>query len=110
MSTPAPTIVWNGETGAEYRYWIYPLGTTFSAAPGNYVIARKSDDTGRYRPLYAGETSDLSTRFHDHDGLACAEQKGATHICVHKSSTSRQSRLDEEADIRRKWKPSCNMQ
>jgi hypothetical protein len=38
--TATKTIKWTGESGNEYQYWIYKIGTAFSADPGNYVFAQ----------------------------------------------------------------------
>ena len=36
------TIEWIGKSGNSYRYYIYPIGTTFQKAPGNYIFAKET--------------------------------------------------------------------
>lgn len=105
-ATAAPTITWQGASGTNYVYSIYPIGTDFTSGPGNYMFARESSQ-GWYA-VYAGETADLSERFSNHHKMPCIKMKGATHIHVHGSSTNAQTRRNEESDIIAKWKPSCN--
>lgn len=106
--TKIKTISWDGASGAEYKYYIYPIGTDFSATPANYIYAKETEP-GRYRPIYVGETGDLSDRPLDtHHKKGCIERQGATHIHVHKSSSSKEERVWEEADIVDKWNPHCN--
>ena len=48
------TINWPGASGREYKYWIYPIGTTFKDEPGNYVFSKKTSP-GQWTPVYIGE-------------------------------------------------------
>lgn len=100
------TIKWDGQSGTEYTYWIYRLGTTFESASGNYIFAKETNP-GAFRPIYVGQTADLSERFDEHHKMLCIKQNGATHIHVHKTAAER-SRLAEEADLLDKWHPVCN--
>jgi hypothetical protein len=101
------TIHWEGKSGKRYRSWIYPIGTEFSGGPGNYMFAREMP-TGLFRPIYAGETGDLSNRFDNHHKMPCIKREGATHICVHKSSENGNERRREEADIVARYNLVCN--
>lgn len=103
----APTIIWDGKSGNNYKYWIHVIEVEFKASPGNYVFAKKTLD-GRFRPIYVGETGDLSERFDNHHKMGCIKNAGATHICVHTSGNDDTVRRAEEADIIEKWQPSCN--
>jgi len=103
----APTITWGGKSGKEYKYWIYDIGTTFTEVPGNYVFAKKAE-TGKFRPIYAGETEDLSARFDNHHKMPCIKENGATHICVHRNDDGEKARKAEEQDIIAQWHPICN--
>jgi len=38
----APTIVWSGLSGKKYKYWIYPIDTSFKEEPGNYIFTRET--------------------------------------------------------------------
>jgi hypothetical protein len=104
----APTIDWEGKSGTKYRYWIYSIDTEFDAVPANYIYAKESKPH-HWRPVYIGETRDLSDRTLDsHHKEKCIEDNGATHIHVHKSSDDEDIRRDEESDLVAKWAPICN--
>lgn len=99
-------INWPGVSGKSYEYYIHPLNTEFKAAPGNYCIA-KEIEPGRFRPLYFGETANLSERFDNHHKWPCFIRNGATHIHAH-VNLYQEARLSEESDLIRKWDPTCN--
>ena len=102
-----PTIQWDGETGKQYKYWIYPIGHELIQERGNYVFAKQTE-ANKYRPIYAGETEDLSTRFDNHHKMPCILLNGATHICAHINDAGERSRRTEEQDIIAKWQPTYN--
>lgn len=102
----ADTIIWTGASGKEYQYWIYPLNTKLDQKPGNYCVARESQP-GRFIPLYFGETADLSERFDNHHKAPCFARNGATHVHAHLNA-SQDARLTEEADLIKRWNPTCN--
>ena len=106
-TTQTETILWSGRSGKKYKYWIYPIGATFKAVPGNYVFARETSPN-RYKPIYIGETSDLSERFDSHHKMACITRNGATHIHVHTTSGGQDVRRAEESDFVSNWNPICN--
>lgn len=106
LSTEAPTILWEGRSGKQYRYWIYPIGTTFSAVGGNYIFSKETRP-GYWTPIYIGQTADLSVRFDNHHKMPCIKSHGATHIHVHRNDLER-DRLAEEADLLAKWGTTCN--
>lgn len=101
------TILWEGESGRKYKYWIYPLPPNFDAKPGNYIFAKETRP-GYWAPIYIGQTSDLSERFEDHHAMPCAKRNGATHIHAHTTEGGESARLAEETDLVRKWSPVCN--
>jgi hypothetical protein len=101
------TINWPGESGKTYKYWIYEIDTSFDDVPANYVFAKETKP-GTFKPVYIGQTSDLSERFDNHHKTPCIRRAAATHIHAHKSSTSEASRKAEENDLIQKWLPSCN--
>jgi hypothetical protein len=107
MTKQVPTIDWTGQSGAAYRYHVYPTGTQFSAKPGNYCFA-KEVSPGRYVPLYFGQTGNLSERFDSHHKMPCARAHGVTHIMAHLNESGEAARLREESDLVAKWKPACN--
>ena len=106
-ATATQTIDWPGLSGREYRYYIYPIGTSFNAAPGNYIFAKETS-AGRYRPIYIGETEDLSERFDNHHKMPCIRLQEATHIHVHRNNGGVAARRLEERDLVDKWNPPCN--
>jgi hypothetical protein len=101
------TILWEGASGEKYKYWIHPIGRTLKVAPGNYIFAKETKPNF-FRPIYIGETGDLSTRFDDHHKESCIKREGATHIHVHTSSDNKDVRKAEETDLMNKWNPPCN--
>jgi hypothetical protein len=100
-------IDWPGLSGKTYRYWIYPIGTTFDGKPGNYAFAKESSPN-TWVSVYFGQTGDLSERFENHHKASCARRNGATHIHVHMNKDGEAARLREERDLIAKWRPVCN--
>jgi hypothetical protein len=103
-----PTIHWDGKSGKSYKYWIHPIGTSFKEETGNYIFAYESK-TNHWRPVYIGQTENLSQRLENHEKEDCAKRNGATHIHSHINSYKTQ-RLYEEKDLILKWQPYCNDQ
>ena len=104
----AQTIDWPGQSGKTYRYWIYPIGTSFKEVGGNYIFAKEARP-GSWIPVYVGQSKNLNQRLENHEKEACAKRNGATHIHAHKND-SEAARLAEEKDLIAKWKPVCNEQ
>ena len=107
-TTKGKTRVWTGESGTRYRYKIFRASKKFEADAGNYIFAKKIE--GRWEPIYAGETEDLSTRFDNHHRKACIKRHRGAYIHVHIHNGDDQARRDEETDIRQKYDPPCNLQ
>jgi hypothetical protein len=103
------TIVWSGLSGKNYKYWIYPIGTSFKKESGNYIFAKESKP-GFWSPCYIGQTDNLDQRLADHEKETCAKRNGATHIHVHLTSGGEVVRRAEERDLILKWKAPCNIQ
>jgi hypothetical protein len=101
------TIKWVGKSGREYLYWIYKLGATFDAVPGNYIFAKSVPDN-KLRAIYIGQTSNLSERFDNHERMPCIRRNGADYICAHKSNESEKGRCAEESDLIANYDPCCN--
>ncbi|MDE2744722.1 MAG: hypothetical protein OXI41_01880 [Chloroflexota bacterium] len=101
------TCKWTGFSGTEYEYYIYEIGQTFDAVPGNYIFARETSPN-RFSPIYIGQTGDLSERFDSHHKMPCIRRAGATHIHAHKNSGGQAARLAEERDLIRAWNTPCN--
>ena len=101
------TIEWVGQSGTKYKYWIYDLDTKHDPVPANYVFAKETEK-GKFRPIYIGQTNDISERFDCHHKWPCIVKNGATHICAHKSSEDERERLAEESDLIKNYNPVCN--
>lgn len=105
--TKTKTIEWRGASGKSYKYWIHRLPPNFSPVPGNYIFA-KEVSPGKWKPIYIGQSDDLSERFDNHHKADCIARNGATHIHAHKNAAGETSRLAEEADLVKRWSPICN--
>ena len=103
----AETILWKGDSGKEYKYWLYDLDATHDAVPANYIFVKETK-TNYYAPIYIGETEDISERFDYHHKIDCIKRNGATHIHAHKSSSDKETRCEEESDLIQRWTPICN--
>lgn len=103
----SPDIYWEGASGKKYGYWIYKMGTSFKDEPGNYIYAKETQPN-RWSPVYIGQTKSLKDRLADHEKEDCAVRHGATHIQAHINGGGKEARLEEEADLVRKWEPACN--
>jgi hypothetical protein len=108
-STTSASFSWPGQSGKEYRYEIYPLGTSFQALPGNYIYARQAED-GSWIPIYIAQTRDLHQRLEGHVKVDDATENGATHIHAHYCSAGQAARCTEERDLILRWQPVCNEQ
>lgn len=87
-----------GASGTNYTYHIYPIGTTFKEADGNYIYAKKNTE-GEWVLIYIGEgdLADRSKLEQDRRG-ECISAKGATHFLCHLNA-SHDERRDEETDL-----------
>jgi len=103
----AEAILFKGDSGKEYKYWIYDLDDTHDAAPANYIFVKETK-TNYYTPIYIGETEDISERFDNHHKMPCIRQNRATHLCTHMSSSEKKVRCAEEADLISNYNPVCN--
>jgi len=105
-----PTMNWEGKSGKKYPYYVYPIGTTFQPIAGNYIFAKETEPN-TWAPLYVGETDNLQERLTPyHEKMPCVEHNGGTHVHVHNGTHDDTTRQDEEADIRERWNPPCNLE
>lgn len=104
----APEVYWTGNSGTQYRYWVYPIGTELADKPGNYIYAGTSADGKRWTALYVGETNSLERRLSNHEKEDCVKRHGATHIHAHASSSDERARRAEESDLLANRNPPCN--
>jgi hypothetical protein len=102
-------IVWEGQSGKEYVYWIHRIGTYFNDEPGNYIYAREAEPGG-WEALYIGHTVSLQNRLAGPEKEACTKHHGATHVHVHTNRAGEARRAVEEDDLIAKWRPVCNDQ
>ena len=105
--TESATYNWPGQSGKEYQYQIYPLGTAFKPLPGIYIYAKQLMD-GDWSPIYIAQTRDLHQRLEGHVKPADAEANGATHIHTHYCTAGQSARCSEEQDLIHRWQPVCN--
>lgn len=105
----AQTIVWPGQSGNEYKYWIYGIDASFKEVAGNYIFAKETSP-GRFRPIYMGQTANLGTRLENHEKEECARRNGATHVHAHINPSGEKARKAEEEDLIHRWQPVCNEQ
>jgi len=101
------TFFWEGESGKTYKYGVYKISASFEDQPGNYIFTKETY-SGRWLPVYIGETDSLANRLPNHEKLPCVERNGGTHIHVHISSSDEEIRRSEEVDLIKKWDPPCN--
>ena len=104
------TILWDGKSGKEYKYWIHPIGTSFKPVAGNYIFAKETKPN-TWSPIYVGETDNLERRLtFNHEKMPCVKRYGGAHVHTHTSSDDEATRRNEEADIGDKWNPPCNLE
>ncbi len=99
-----------GQSGNEYRFRVFPLGTRFCKVSGVYLVAyrgRNSKGAARHKILYVGQTEDLSQPFEQHHKAQNLMRLGANCICV-QSDTSEKSRVAKERDLLTKFGPAGN--
>ena len=105
-------VIWAGKSGQEYTFETYPIGTEFNPVSGVY-IACKETSPGSWEAIYVGETQSLFDRLNaglaNHDGLKCANTRGATHIAAIVMN-GEANRLGIETDLRHGLNPVCNKQ
>jgi predicted GIY-YIG superfamily endonuclease len=102
----AEQIKWQGESGKQYGYWVYPINTTFKDEPGNYIYAKRNSG-GNWQAVYIGQTSSLSQRLASHGKEQSIIRHGATHILAH-LSVNAMARRAEETDLIKRYNPPFN--
>ena len=91
------TCTWPGKTGAQYKYWVHSLPTTFNPGQdGNYIYSKLTN--GYWVPIYVGEGYLGDRISSNHHQAICIRNKGATHVHVHTNATLA-ARQREESDI-----------
>jgi uncharacterized protein len=93
---------WAGQSGEMYTYEVHEWPTRLSSGPGNYIFAT-SESGGGWRPLFIGESGDLSE-------LAAQERirgtrQDVTHVHVRLNFNPVAVRRREAADLIERWTP-----
>jgi hypothetical protein len=99
------TVKWPGRSGNTYTYYVYEIGANLKAEGGNYIFAKSV--SGKWSPVYIGQTKDLSERFDDHHKASCIRGERATHLHAHLNAR-KDDRLSEESDLIANFTTSCN--
>lgn len=102
-------IHWAGRSGKAYEYNIYKIGTKFKKIPANFIVAQLTT-LKKWKPLYVGQSEDLSRYQEKLDAMPCIKENEASHIHVHANKAGLRARLAEENDLLNKWHPDCNGQ
>lgn len=103
------TCVWSGLSGLKYTYHVHSIGTSFKREPGNYIFAKVVN--GAWSPVYIGQSDCLGERCNpSHHKWDAAIRHGATHIHAHLNTSGASARLNEETDLRSRFKTPCNDQ
>ena len=99
-----------GESGKQYRFKVFPLGTRFRKIGGVYAIAYSANAHGvhRHRILYVGHTEDFSQPFDKHGKVQDLVRLGADCIRV-QSDKSEKSRVEKQRDLVATFSPACNV-
>jgi hypothetical protein len=100
-------IHWGGRSGRSYSYNVYKMGTKFKRIPANYILAQITS-IKKWKPVYIGQTSDLSDYTVACGKIPCVGENEPTHIHVHKNDAGLRARLAEELDLVERWHPACN--
>lgn len=91
----SPTCKWIGGSDTRYTYYIHELPVSFQEAYGNYIYSKRNSED-RWVPIYIGE-GELSDRVSSgHHRAECIQEKGATHVHVHTTSSKDKGEAEEQ--------------
>jgi hypothetical protein len=99
-----------GSSGQQYSFRVYVWENKFKPLAAVYVVAERTAEPSqspRYRPLYVGETEDLSRVFVDHPKDECFQLYYANTIAV-LPEPDRATRLRIREDLCSGLAPPCN--
>lgn len=102
-------IHWKGRSGRNYKYNIYKMGTKFKKIPANFILAQVTS-LKKWKPVYVGQTDNLSDYFDTCGKIPCVQENEPSHIHVHRNDAGLKARLSEELDLINRWHPACNIQ
>lgn len=89
------------DSGKQYRFRVFPLGTRFRSISGVYLITRRAtkvEGGHRHKILHIGGTADFSQPFDKYCKADDLARFGANCICV-QSDVSAKSRNEKERDL-----------
>jgi len=98
---------WLGVSGKAYEYRIYPLDHKFETEAGNFIFA-KLNNFNEWKPVYIGQSNDMSKRLVTQETLDCVLRNGGTYIHIHPNPAGSEARLREEIDLQKQFSPPCN--
>ena len=88
QNSPAPTIVFKGKSGQQFRFRAWPLETKFKAIGGVYIVTKRSFEDltfttkGTHQPLVIGHTANLADTLISRSQRAKLTTQGANCICI----------------------------
>lgn len=100
MSAPARWL--------DHEFTVYEPNVPWIEVPAVYIFAGIST-TGRWTPIYVGETGNLRTRLAAHEKWSAAQRQGATHIHAVVLDDEHQRRALESLLIQN-FEPRLNVQ
>ena len=104
------TMTFTGQSGAEYKFEVWPRDTIFPDVGGVYIFSKR-DSQRRHTVLYVGQTNSFKDRRlqHHEKWKECANQRGGNVICTYQESSTVR-RLKIESDLIDEYDPPCNKQ
>ena len=102
--------IFKGQSGKQYRFKVFALGTRFRKISGVYVIAKRGRGVNggqRHSVLYVGHTEDFSKPMDKHSKAGAFAKHQANCICV-QSDGSEESRVEKQRDLIAQFSPECN--
>ena len=105
---------WRGCNSGSYPFDVHPflggyktLPNLFvTSVPAIYIFARLEADG--YKPIYIGQTTDISGIFVDPYTMNCISKYKETHIHIRVNNSNKYDKLREERDIVEFYKPPLN--
>lgn len=98
-------------SGATYRLRVYILGNHFKPIPGVYLISERTIEPGerpKYKPIYVGETADLSAVSDNHEKDECFQLHLANTISILPEEDAA-ARTRIAFDLIKFLRPPCNL-
>jgi hypothetical protein len=99
-------------SGETYKFRVYILGNQFKPVRAVYLVSERSVEPGekpRYKPVYVGETADLSSVSDVHERDECFQMYLANTIAVLPENDALE-RARIVLDLIKSLKPPCNLE